>query len=53
MFDKIPNQSYQVDKDENINTVKQSVDEPTIKEMEWAVDKLENGKAPGKDAIIA
>jgi len=37
----------------NISTVKQRKDDPTIEEVERAVDILKNGKAPGEDAIMA
>jgi hypothetical protein len=53
MFNKILNQPYQVDVEENLSTVKQRLGEPTIEEVERAVDLLKNKKAPGKDAIIA
>lgn len=46
MFDKILNQPFQVDVEENLSTVEQRLDEPTIEEMEMAVDMLKNEEAP-------
>jgi len=63
MFNKILNQPFQADVEENLSMVEQDqkedvrkfvrLDEPTIEEVEMAVDMLKNGKAPGEDAIVA
>jgi len=52
MFNKILNQPFQADVEENLSTVEQRLDEPTI-EVERTVDMLKNGKVPGEDAIVA
>jgi hypothetical protein len=53
MFETMLNQSTQVNVEENVSTVEQRLDEPTIEEVERAVDMLKNGKAPGEDATVA
>ncbi|KAL4084697.1 hypothetical protein QTP88_027621 [Uroleucon formosanum] len=53
MFETMLNQPTQVDVEENLSTVEQRLDEPTIEEVERAVDMLKNGKAPEEDAIVA
>jgi len=53
MFNKILNQPSQADVEENLSTVEQRLDDPTIEEVEMEVDMLKNGKAPGEDAIVA
>lgn len=52
MFSKILNQPFQIDLEKNNSTVEQGVDDPTIDEVEQAVNMLKNGKAP-EDAVIA
>jgi len=52
VFDKMLNKPFQVDKEKNISTVEQKVDEPMI-EVEQAINMLKTGKAPGENAIIA
>jgi len=53
MFEKMLNHPSQVDSEENLSTVEQKLDEPTIEEVERAVEMLKNGKAPGEDTIVA
>lgn len=53
MFEKMLNQPFQVDSEENLSTVKQNLDEPMIEELERAVGMVKNGKAPGEEAIVA
>jgi RNAse (barnase) inhibitor barstar len=53
MFEKMLNQPTQVDVEENLSTVEQRLDEPTVEEVERAVGMLKNGKAPGEDSIVA
>jgi hypothetical protein len=47
------NQPTQVDVEENLSTVEQRLDEPTIEEVERTVDMLKSWKGPGEDAIVA
>ena len=53
MFETMLNQPTQVELEENLNTVEQRLDEPTLEEVERAVNMLKNRKAPGEDAIVA
>jgi len=52
MFNKILNQPFQADVEENLSTVEQRLDEPTIEEVEMAADMLKNGKASGEVQLL-
>jgi len=53
MFNKIVNQLFQADVEENHYIVEQRLDESTIEEVERAVEMLKYGKAPWEGAIVA
>jgi len=52
MFETMLNQPSQVDVEENLSTVEQRLDEPTIEELERAVDMKKMERHQGKTQLL-